>query len=89
MSPPAMPRTGRKPRRAISGFLVFAVFAIFAFFVHGGAAVQQPAAPPAPPILQEPQTILLWPGGAPGAQGAEDRDKPALTIYIRRTPPGR
>ena len=28
-----------------------------------------------------PHTILLWPGGAPGAQGAADSDKPALTIY--------
>jgi acetyl esterase/lipase len=32
--------------------------------------------------MQEPQTILLWPGGAPGALGQEDRDKPALTIYM-------
>jgi acetyl esterase/lipase len=37
---------------------------------------------PAPPLMQEPQTVLLWPDGAPGAQGAEDRDKPALTIYM-------
>jgi len=37
---------------------------------------------PAPPLMQEPQTILLWPNGAPGAQGADDRDKPALTIYM-------
>jgi acetyl esterase/lipase len=58
---------------AVFGFVVFAV-------VASGAAQQ--TAPPAPPILQEPQTILLWPGGAPGAQGAEDRDKPALTIYM-------
>ena len=28
-----------------------------------------------------PQTILLWPNGAPGAQGETDADKPALTIY--------
>jgi acetyl esterase/lipase len=28
-----------------------------------------------------PQTIFLWPDGAPGAQGATDSDKPALTIY--------
>lgn len=28
-----------------------------------------------------PRTILLWPGGAPGAQGDTDSDKPALTIY--------
>src|SRR5438093_13143531 len=35
-----------------------------------------------PPILQEPQTILLWPGGAPGAQAGEERDRPALTVYM-------
>jgi len=40
------------------------------------------AQPPAPPLMQEPQTILLWPGGAPGALGAEDRDKPAITVYM-------
>ena len=27
------------------------------------------------------QTILLWPKGAPGAQGTADEDKPSLTIY--------
>ena len=26
--------------------------------------------------------ILLWPGAAPGAQGSEDRDKPAITVYM-------
>jgi len=60
---------------------VIAVFGFVAFAVVASGAAQQ-TAPPAPPILQEPQTILLWPGGAPGAQGAEDRDKPALTIYM-------
>jgi acetyl esterase/lipase len=40
------------------------------------------AQPPAPPLMQEPQTILLWPGGAPGALGADDRDKPAITVYM-------
>jgi acetyl esterase/lipase len=39
-------------------------------------------APPAPPLIQDPQTILLWPSGAPGALGADDTDKPALTIYM-------
>jgi acetyl esterase/lipase len=29
----------------------------------------------------EPQMILLWDGGAPGAVGAEDRDRPAITHY--------
>lgn len=28
-----------------------------------------------------PQTILLWPDGAPGAHGTADVDKPSLTIY--------
>ena len=28
-----------------------------------------------------PQTVLLWPDGAPGAQGNTDSDKPSLTIY--------
>jgi acetyl esterase/lipase len=59
----------------------FAVFAVFAFLGRGDLAAQQPAAP-APPILQEPQTMLLWPQGAPGAQGGEDRDKPAITVYM-------
>jgi acetyl esterase/lipase len=27
-------------------------------------------------------TELLWPGGAPGAMGNEDADKPSLTIYL-------
>ncbi len=28
-----------------------------------------------------PETIFLWPDGAPGAQGAADQDKPSLTLY--------
>ena len=35
-----------------------------------------------PPIVQEPQTIPLWQGKAPGAVGDEDIDKPTLTIYM-------
>jgi acetyl esterase/lipase len=30
----------------------------------------------------KPQTILLWPNGAPGAVGNEDKDKPSLTVYL-------
>jgi len=56
-----------------------ALFAIAAFLIAASCAAQQP---PAPPILQEPQTILLWPNRAPGAQGPEDRDKPAITVYM-------
>jgi acetyl esterase/lipase len=30
----------------------------------------------------EPKVELLWPGGAPGAIGAEEADKPSLTIFL-------
>lgn len=30
----------------------------------------------------EPEVILLWPQGAPGAKGEEPADKPALTVYL-------
>ena len=58
---------------------IVAVFSVSAFLVGASAPAQQP---PAPPILQEPQMILLWPNGAPGAQGTDDRDKPAITVYM-------
>jgi acetyl esterase/lipase len=31
---------------------------------------------------QAPKGELLWPGGAPGAVGTEDADKPTLTVYL-------
>lgn len=34
--------------------------------------------------LQDTQTISLWPGPPPGAQGTEDRDIPTLTAYLPR-----
>src|SRR5216684_2880756 len=33
-------------------------------------------------LAAEPQTILLWDNGAPGALGNDDSDKPTLTIYL-------
>lgn len=33
-------------------------------------------------VLMGQKVTLLWPGGAPGALGAEDRDKPSLTIRL-------
>lgn len=30
----------------------------------------------------QPETLLLWPGGAPGAVGDEDADRPALTVFL-------
>ncbi|MEQ1903066.1 MAG: alpha/beta hydrolase [Pirellulaceae bacterium] len=32
--------------------------------------------------FQEPKTELLWPAGAPGATGSEDKDKPKLILYL-------
>lgn len=34
---------------------------------------------------EEPKVELLWPQGAPGAVGTEERDKPSLTIYLPPT----
>jgi acetyl esterase/lipase len=48
----------------------------------GGPVASAQAPAPAAPILQEPQTILLWPDGAPGALGQDDADRPAITIYM-------
>lgn len=31
---------------------------------------------------QDPISVLLWPNGAPGAQGSDDIDKPTLTIFL-------
>lgn len=33
-------------------------------------------------VEQTGKTLLLWPSGAPGAQGEEDIDKPTLTVYL-------
>ena len=52
------------------------------FMIACGVTVAAAQQPPAPPLLQEPQTLLLWPGGAPGALGQEDSDKPAITVYM-------
>jgi acetyl esterase/lipase len=63
-----------------------------------GALVAIPAAaraaPPTPqtpapvttkPKPADPQTILLWPDGAPWAQGDTDADQPSLTVYHATT----
>jgi len=46
-------------------------------FAAGARAQNAP-----PPLLQEPQTIPLWPGKAPGALGDAPEDTPTLTIYM-------
>jgi acetyl esterase/lipase len=40
------------------------------------------------PNPAEPETVLLWPDGAPGALGTDDADRPALTIYRATQPNG-
>jgi acetyl esterase/lipase len=53
------------------------------------AAAPQAQAPQAKPNPNaEPETILLWPDGAPGALGADDADKPTITLYRARQPAG-
>ncbi|HYL72644.1 MAG TPA: alpha/beta hydrolase [Bryobacteraceae bacterium] len=47
------------------------VLGVAAFVVFAGGA-----------LAQDPTTVLLWPNGAPGAQGNEDIDKPSLTIFL-------
>lgn len=36
----------------------------------------------------EPKTELLWPQGAPGANGTADKDKPTLIVYLPEKPSG-
>ena len=45
-----------------------------------GAAAQQQPLP-----IQDGQIIPLWSGPAPGALGTEDRDIPAITVFLPRT----
>ncbi len=39
-------------------------------------------------MLSAQKTELLWPQGAPGALGEEDRDRPSLTHYPAASPNG-
>jgi acetyl esterase/lipase len=52
-------------------------------FVFQAALAQQPSATtPATNQASGGQEILLWPAGAPGAQGSDDSDKPELTVFL-------
>src|SRR5687767_13773770 len=53
------------------------LFAPICIAFSAGAFAQNP-----PPIVQEPQTIPLWQGRAPGALGDAPEDIPTLTIYM-------
>ena len=56
-------------------FLPALLYTAFAFVASSAVALAQPAQ------QDQPKTELLWPNGAPGAVGDEDRDKPSITIY--------
>jgi acetyl esterase/lipase len=47
----------------------------------GSVGFGQVAAAPAAAV-DDGKIMLLWPEGAPGAQGSEDIDKPTLTVYL-------
>jgi len=49
--------------------------------LEGRAQTPAPTVNPAR-MMQEPEKVLLWPGGAPGALGDADTDKPSITIYM-------
>lgn len=51
-----------------------------AFGMPLAAAAQQPPLP-----IADGQVLPLWSGGAPGALGTEDRDIPAITVFLPRS----
>ena len=60
---------------------IIRTFSVAAILTVSAFAQQPTVAPPAPPA-----PLLLWTQGAPGALGAADEDKPALTVYLPSTP---
>jgi acetyl esterase/lipase len=48
------------------------------------AVAQTAPVRPAANISADPETVPLWPDGAPGALGSEDTDRPTLTVYRAR-----
>ena len=55
------------------------IYFLLAMFGGGAMVGQQP---PAVWSTTLGKTMLLWPGGAPGAVGEADDDKPTLTVYL-------
>lgn len=62
--------------RSISKYLACVLSVSFSTML----CLAQPS--PDAPVPGAQKTILLWPGGAPGALGDEDTDKPTLTIFL-------
>jgi acetyl esterase/lipase len=55
-------------------FQIIFTCSIIAMTLNAAVASQEATVPP--------KVLLLWPQGAPGAQGDTDADKPTLTIYL-------
>ena len=56
-------------------------FAIVGALV-AATAIHAQQAPPLP--IADGQVLRLWEGAAPGAQGSDESDIPALTVYLPR-----
>ncbi len=76
------------PILAMTGPLIssarFAMKRLFlAALVLAASAIAQPQRMP----IQDGQILPLWPNGAPGAQGTDDKDIPTITVYLPRSTP--
>jgi acetyl esterase/lipase len=58
----------------------------FIAFVIALAVALPCAAQQKPNPNADPETLLLWPAGAPGALGTDDSDRPSVTIFRARQP---
>jgi acetyl esterase/lipase len=65
-------------RRVRMAFVVMMIAAVMFKSVAPGTEIE---AQQKPTFTAEPETIPLWPDGAPGALGTEDADRPTLTVY--------
>jgi acetyl esterase/lipase len=74
---------------------IFCGIAILVLSAGVGFGQTQAAAPAGAPLPSTAsavsqggagKTMLLWPAGAPGAQGDEDIDKPTLTVFLPTMP---
>jgi acetyl esterase/lipase len=72
----------------IGGTALAVLTTVAAGVLHAAPATPAGTAQAKPNPNAEPQTFQLWPGGAPGALGTDDADRPTLTVYRARQPSG-
>jgi acetyl esterase/lipase len=73
----------------VRGFLGGLAVAVLVCGVGSGQVAVAPAAVSTASSVSQGgsgKTMLLWPAGAPGAQGDEDVDKPSLTVFLPLKP---